>query len=141
MSILEMLFAFIAVVITATLVLKNKQRQVLMNVLLITEWIILFSHFFVDGWRWPMIFLYVTAFVHLVIVVRLATKHKPILKRISRNISIVSLLIVAIAIPSYLFPWNTHSQPTGLYDVGTMTFPIVDEERMERWTEGVSPRN
>lgn len=140
MSILEMFFAFIAVVITATLVLKNQQNLVLLNVLLIFEWVLLFSHFFVDGWRWPMMFMYMTAIVHLVIIVRLAITHKPIVKRKARTISIVSLLIVGIALPSYLFPWNTHSQPTGSYDVGTMTFPIVDEERMEKWTEDNVPR-
>ena len=133
MNLLEACLAMLIVI--TVLIWKKKNRKVLI-LFLIVQWLVLISQIFIYGWRWPMIPLYI--FIIYTSLKLSFISPEPI--RFRNRIIPTFCLLVAILLPSLLFPWYTLSQPTGKYEVGTHSFEVVDTSRDERWSDHESSR-
>jgi len=106
--------------------------------------LLLIGHSYWEGLRWQMIFVYILVCISLVITIVRAIKDKnqvqvPITKvdkpmvKVIRTI-VYSICILFMMITGFLlwfFPINSMPIPTGPYGIGTITYELTDNNRME----------
>ncbi|MBS3681176.1 hypothetical protein KGF86_13270 [Ornithinibacillus massiliensis] len=134
MNVLEILYS-ISVVLTV--ILWGKKKNLLL-LLVMAQWILLLTQVWVNGWRLPMVLLYlITLFLTFRLTFNVSRTKK---QTVAKRTLITVFLLFALALPGYLFPWFTVKEPTGPYQVGTKTFEVVDNSRVDQWAEGDEPR-
>lgn len=84
----------------------------------------------ISGWRWPMIPLYLFTIAFTILLTKI--HHK--VRNLRKVILTALLLVFALVLPGYLFPWYTIAEPSGAYKVGTHSYEVVDHTRDERWS-------
>lgn len=137
---MEMLSAFINIVLLGWLILaRTKSRRAMLIGLAISAIAVLF-HGIMEGMRWQMVPIYLITIIPIVILgVQSIFEPKERTGKGSRIRRILALSlaflygIIAVALPIVL-PVFTFEKPAGPYSIGTVTYDWIDEQREETFT-------
>ncbi|MGD9091482.1 MAG: hypothetical protein PVF74_01435, partial [Anaerolineales bacterium] len=118
---------------------NGKARPILINAIPPVILLITVLHFFIEGYRWQMIPIYIiVGIVNLTWLISLGRPNQVSYQRVSLQSIIILggslVLVVAIALPA-LLPVPEPLPPTGPYQIGTKTIVLVDETRRELYSD------
>lgn len=135
MKLLEWSLLFFAACMLITL---NSGRLIRLRKLSVflsaAAWLVLASHFIYDGYRWPMLPVYIMIGLLTFLLLRKQPNESPQRKK-SWIMAVQSFLtflflIVATVLP-HLFPAKLFDKPTGPFPVGTTSRYVIDPNRSE----------
>ncbi|RCW48020.1 alpha/beta hydrolase family protein [Paenibacillus prosopidis] len=97
--------------------------------------LVLASHFIYDGYRWPMLPIYIMIGLLTFLLLRKHPSRESIVRKKSWIIAVQSFLtflflIVATLFP-HLFPTKLFDKPTGPFQIGTTSRYLIDPNRSE----------
>ncbi len=152
MRLVEILLILVLVILSFQLffpsVIKNIKKRTLIGWLSIAGVAITLCHFALEGYRWQMIPVYILSIVffahgllHYVKELRIQTglappdETRPRLRRAIAILVISMLVVTPTLFLDNILPVFTLPDPTGSYNVGTVTFDLTDTNRNETFTE------
>lgn len=118
----------------------NQARPTAVNILPAFALLCLLTHLNVEGSRWQMALLYFLTPLMFILSVPAFTPGRIIPPvGLPVTLSALGVLLLATALP-VLLPVPAVPKPTGPYQVGTTTFVLVDENRLELYSDRDEPR-
>jgi predicted dienelactone hydrolase len=92
------------------------------------------SHFIYDGYRWPMLPIYIMIGLLTYLLLRKHPSESPQRKRswiIAVQSSLTVLFLIVATVLPHLFPTKLFDKPTGPFQVGTTSRYLIDPNRSE----------
>lgn len=138
MRLLELSLVLLTVILSFWLFyFHRKERKVLLYAALANT-IILILHVIIERIRWQMFFVYL--FAIYLIIFTIARYLKGMKLRINRGLGIFlkfisTIILIASIILIYVLPVPTLPKPTGESLISTMRLQLVDESRLEAYTQ------
>jgi dienelactone hydrolase len=142
LTILEILMILPIIPVLAWPLLPVKRVPRFLDFLSSASVVFLVLHLFIDNepvrFRFLSLYIFIIA-VFLFTIVRIF-RHNPdqprrrVLAGIGRVFTL-GMLAFSIMMPTVILPFHSLPQPTGIYDVGTVTISLVDENRMETFAQ------
>ena len=130
----EYLILILDVVLLLLLLFPNRRPQYLLLITSIVSLAVLAVHLLVEGFRWQMTLAYLLTGGLLLAALfqsRTSTKKQSPAWRVTLLAILGLLLILLAAALSIVLPVPKLPEPSGPYAIGTTTYHLVDEDRLE----------
>lgn len=126
--------------------IANRSRKEVMGWMGIIDMVLLLIHSILEGPRWQMVPVYLLTSVVFVFSIfqlkshyRVATPEPHAISTRNRRLAIASVALLVIVLGTsvsldIIFPVFSLPEPTGTYDIGTVTFELTDPSREEVFT-------
>ncbi|MFD3445411.1 alpha/beta hydrolase family protein [Microbacteriaceae bacterium 4G12] len=144
MRLLETTLLIVNIMIIGWMIIRlDKKLRILIGVSCIST-AILFVHLFFEGPRWQMIPTYlITIFIWMYCMKRYSVSEKKITvskrRKVLRIVIGIVYVLIAVILPICL-PVFSFERSTGPYEIGTVTYHWVDENRGETYTNDPKDR-
>lgn len=136
MHILEIImYLFVLGLFIVTVYFKALKKSVILFLWCIS-WMLIITHLVMVGTRWQLYFLYIAVFligiiIYFDIIMRIDLK-----KGLRRFLMFTSLILfMSSGITVFVFPVYNLPEPSGEYLIGTDSFVIEDESRLELYSD------
>ncbi|NDI36059.1 dienelactone hydrolase family protein [Chengkuizengella sediminis] len=101
--------------------------------------LLLIIHAFIEGMRWQLNTLYILVILHIFLSSKLFNQWIIEHLRLKKAISVLMILFFVISLLfTYAFPVYKMPVPDGKYEVGTVSFDLIDKNRQEIYSENDS---
>lgn len=143
MQIIEILIFILAIFTLVYIIKSKKQNKKFMAALLVADLIFLVIHLLIGSIRWQLYPLYIAIILcfsmGIIYIFRFNQfRGKKVIRRIDLSITLVLILISVISV--IILPVNEMPTPSGDYQIGTSSFVLTDENRVENYGDDQNRR-
>ena len=139
MYLIEVLLFILIILVMVTLINKREVRKHILIYLLTITVVIAIIHLLLYGFRWQLFSFYL-AFLSISLFIINKQVMKGRIKLLLGKLFVVlsSLFIIVSIIATFSFPTYELPVPSGQYIIGTESFVIVDDNRLEQYSDNDS---
>lgn len=138
MRLLEGMMFLLCILLVVSIIIKKYRRRKITKYLSILLFITFTGHIIYEGTRWQLYLLYLIIIVAVILTILSSMKIIDLKKynKLNLILKILSIIfLVLTAISAYAFPVYNMPKPTGKYEIGTISFDILDNSRKEIYSK------
>ncbi|NBI29909.1 alpha/beta hydrolase [Chengkuizengella marina] len=139
MRILEVILFLLVLVMIMSMFNRKLRGTKLIKVLPWFSLLIFIIHGYTEGMRWQLSILYILIILQLFLSFKFINQWMFEHIRLKKAISVLVILFFVVSLLfTYAFPVYKMPVPEGKYEVGTVSFDLVDNNRQEIYSENIS---